>query len=176
MPEILNAEQEILRLLQGVTDPEMPFISIVELGMVDEVKVEDYEIFVRLLPTFSGCPALDMIKGDVIRKVKNEINKLDDSLDIQVEFSFNPPWTTDRISEDGRIKLKRNGITPPPVSHREDGAWEMDCPYCDSTYVTLDNIFGPTACRSILYCNECNNPFEAMKPVANIHEKVDVKW
>lgn len=162
-----NAEERFLQILQNVTDPEMPYISIVELGMVDEVKVNDNQLFVRLLPTFSGCPALDMIKGDVVNKVKDELIKYENSLDIEVKFSFNPPWTTDRISEIGRQKLKANGITPPPAQHKEGEPWEIDCPYCDSTYVTMDNIFGPTACRSMLYCNDCNNPFEAMKPVAN---------
>lgn len=173
MQEIMKTKQDFHHLLQNVTDPEMPFISIVELGMVDEVRVEDQHVFVKLLPTFSGCPALDMIKADVIQKVKKELRLQDDSMDIQVEFRFDPPWTTDRISETGRMKLKRNGITPPPAQHKEGEPWEMDCPYCGSAYVTMDNIFGPTACRSMLYCNQCKNPFEAMKPVANIHEKVE---
>ncbi|GAB3043766.1 1,2-phenylacetyl-CoA epoxidase subunit PaaD [Virgibacillus ainsalahensis] len=173
MPVISDNEHKMLHLLQNVTDPEMPFISIVELGMVEGIKVENKRMSVKLLPTFSGCPALDMIKGDVVNKVKKEIANFGDFQDIDVEFSFNPPWTTDRISEDGRLKLKQNGITPPPAEHKEGEPWEMDCPYCDSKYVTMDNIFGPTACRSMLYCNECQNPFEAMKPIANLYEKVD---
>ncbi|WP_085994437.1 1,2-phenylacetyl-CoA epoxidase subunit PaaD [Oceanobacillus senegalensis] len=168
-----DLEEEVLHVLQDVTDPEMPFISIVDLGMVEKVEAEDYHVFVKLLPTFSGCPALDMIKGDVLEKVRKAISKWNESLDIQVEFSFHPPWTTNRISEEGRKKLNLNGISPPPAEHKHGEPWEVDCPYCGSTYVTMENIFGPTACRSILYCDECNNPFEAMKPIANLNEKVE---
>ncbi|WP_156290613.1 1,2-phenylacetyl-CoA epoxidase subunit PaaD [Oceanobacillus salinisoli] len=168
-----NLERKVYQILQQVTDPEMPFISIVELGMVEEVIAEDNYVYVKLLPTFSGCPALDMIKGDVKRKTHDAIESFDHLLKIDVDFSFSPPWTTDRISETGRKKLNKNGITPPPAVHTKGDPWEIDCPYCGSTYVTMENIFGPTACRSILYCNNCKNPFEAMKPVANLNEKVE---
>jgi len=166
-------ELEILQALDNVTDPEMPYISIKELGMVDSVKVIRDLVYIRLLPTFSGCPALDMIKEDVLNKVRDEAKGVNDFLQIKVEFSFDPPWTTDLISETGKSKLKENGITPPPANHKQGEPWMMNCPYCDSEYVTMENIFGPTACRSILYCNACKNPFEAMKPVANINEKVE---
>ena len=168
MQNTTSLELEILQTLENVTDPEMPFISISELGMVEAVNVNNRQVLIKLLPTFSGCPALDMIKGDVVNKVKKEITSWNDSLDVEVEFNFNPPWTTNRISEAGRTKLKENGITPPPPEHRQGEPWKIDCPYCDSPYVTMDNIFGPTACRSMLYCNECKNPFEAMKPIANL--------
>ncbi|GIO23630.1 1,2-phenylacetyl-CoA epoxidase subunit PaaD [Oceanobacillus sp. J11TS1] len=174
MNNISDLELEIFRTLENVTDPEMPYINVVELGMVEEVEIDDNQVFIKLLPTFSGCPALDMIKGDVLRKIKEEIKRWNASLDIEVKFSFNPPWTTKRISEEGRRKLKMNGIASPDSEHKHGHSWEIDCPYCDSTHVTMENIFGPTACRSILYCNECKNPFEAMKPVANLYEKVDL--
>lgn len=164
----INYELEVSKALENVTDPEMPFISIKELGMVNSVKTKGDHVHIELLPTFSGCPALDMIKEDVLRKVKSEVENIGCFKEIHVEFKFNPPWTTNRISDIGKKKLKDNGITPPPAEHIPGEPWVLECPFCDSEYVTLENIFGPTACRSILYCNSCNNPFEAMKPIANI--------
>ncbi|MFC7391724.1 1,2-phenylacetyl-CoA epoxidase subunit PaaD [Scopulibacillus cellulosilyticus] len=158
-----NSLREAIRhVLESVKDPELPSISIVELGMLEAVTVTGDHTSINLLPTFSGCPALDMIE----KEVKTAVSKIDSIQTVDVQFTFNPPWTTDRISPEGREKLKAYGISPPPAHHREGDPWEIDCPYCGSTYVTMENIFGPTACRSILYCRSCKNPFEAMKPVA----------
>ena len=88
--------------------------------------------------------------------------------DVEVKYVFDENWTTDRISAEGREKLKEYGIAPPPANHKEGDPWNIDCPYCGSTYTTLENIFGPAACRSILYCRTCKNPFEAMKPVSTM--------
>jgi ring-1,2-phenylacetyl-CoA epoxidase subunit PaaD len=164
---------EVCNVLHRVTDPEMPFISIIELGMLKAVDIAGSHVVVTLLPTFSGCPALDMIKDDVKKKAKATLEEWNSEWDIDVTFCFHPPWTTDRISDTGKRKLKDNGIAPPPAKHRQGDPWKVACPYCDSIYTTMDNIFGPTACRSILYCNTCKNPFEAMKPVANLNEKVE---
>jgi ring-1,2-phenylacetyl-CoA epoxidase subunit PaaD len=84
---------------------------------------------------------------------------------VDVVFLFDPPWTSDRITDRGMTGLKSFGIAPPRVI---DGHWEIDCPYCGSTFVSIENLFGPTACRSILYCKSCKNPFEAMKPVSTL--------
>ena len=82
------------------------------------------------------------------------------------EFYHLTSWTSDRITEKGMHGLKEFGIAPPPKHFEEDGSWHVDCAYCGSTYVTMENIFGPTACRSILYCKSCKNLFEAMKPIS----------
>lgn len=161
----VQLEQEVYHILQEVKDPELPSISIVELGMLDCITAEDGEVTIQLLPTFSGCPALDIIEKDV----REALGKLTMIQSISVQFVFNPPWTTDRISAEGREKLKEYGVSPPPAHHKEGDPWEIDCPYCGSTFVTMENIFGPTACRSILYCKSCKNPFEAMKPVADMN-------
>jgi ring-1,2-phenylacetyl-CoA epoxidase subunit PaaD len=163
-----NLEQKVLKVLEDVNDPEMPTISIVDLGMVDTVTVKDGRIDILLLPTFSGCPALDLIKHNVINVVRKAVHSIPDVEDVHVAFSFDPPWTTDRISPKGREDLKKVGISPPPPQHRPGDPWEIECPFCGSNVVTMENIFGPTACRSILYCETCKNPFEAMKPVANL--------
>lgn len=161
--------ERVLEVLQTVKDPEMPTISVVELGMVDTVVVKGANIDIKLLPTFSGCPALDLIRKQVVDAVRVAIQAIPNVEDVSVQFSFDPPWTTDRITPKGRENLKKVGISPPPPKHNEDDPWIIECPYCDSKQVTMENIFGPTACRSILYCKDCHNPFEAMKPVANLN-------
>lgn len=156
---------EIIEALQKVKDPEIPSISIVELGMVYEIDISiEKDIYIKMLPTFVGCPALDIIRRDCHRAVRENVPWAGK---VETSFVFDESWTTERISETGRSKLKECGIAPPPVKHQEGDPWEVDCPYCGSTYTTLENIFGPAACRSILYCRSCKNPFEAMKPVAN---------
>ncbi|WP_027725863.1 1,2-phenylacetyl-CoA epoxidase subunit PaaD [Tuberibacillus calidus] len=157
-----TVKEEILQVLQTVKDPELPTISIVELGMLEDVTVSSGVVNVTLLPTFSGCPALDLIENNV----RSALVGLDGVKEVHVHFSFDPPWTTDRISPEGREQLKAFGIAPPPANHREGDPWVIECPYCGSDVVTMENLFGPTACRSILYCRSCRNPFEAMKPVA----------
>lgn len=161
---IFISEESILHVLDKVKDPEINTVSILDLGMVEKVDVQDDQLSIQLLPTFLGCPALDIIKNNIIKAVKEQFQ----SLDVNVEFIYDPPWTSDRITEKGREGLKQFGIAPPPRHIKEDGLWEVDCPYCGSTYVTMENIFGPTACRSILYCKSCKNPFEAMKPISNL--------
>lgn len=159
-----SIEKNVVRALESVKDPEIPSISIVDLGMLHTVEVAAGVVKVDLLPTFSGCPALNIIEKDV----KNTVLKVDGVKEVEVTFTFDPPWTTDRITPRGRERLKEYGVSPPPADHKEGEPWKIDCPYCGSPYTTMENLFGPTACRSILYCKSCKNPFEAMKPVANI--------
>jgi ring-1,2-phenylacetyl-CoA epoxidase subunit PaaD len=153
-----------LEALHNVKDPEIDTISIVDLGMVEQIEVEGHSVLVKLLPTFMGCPALDIIQ----KNVEAEIGKAGIFEKIEVQFVYHPPWTSDRVTETGRIKLKEFGIAPPPKFISETGEWRADCPFCGSAYTTMDNLFGPTACRSILYCKSCRNPFEAMKPVSTM--------
>jgi len=166
MPMIYNTHPEkmIIDSLQHVKDPEINTISIVDLGMVEKVELNGNTVKIELLPTFMGCPALDIIHSNVIK----EVNKLNMYKKINVQFIYHPPWTSARITEQGREDLKRFGIAPPPKKIYETGEWHVDCPYCGSKFTTIDNIFGPTACRSILYCRACKNPFEAMKPVSTL--------
>jgi ring-1,2-phenylacetyl-CoA epoxidase subunit PaaD len=155
---------KVYEALQTVKDPEIDSVSILELGMVEELQVLPDVVLIKLLPTFMGCPALDIIKNNVVKAV----SAIEGVEKVEVEFIFHPPWTSDRVSEAGREKLKVFGIAPPPRHIAETGEWQADCPYCGSTYTTMDNLFGPTACRSILYCKSCKNPFEAMKPVSTL--------
>ncbi|MED1472472.1 1,2-phenylacetyl-CoA epoxidase subunit PaaD [Bacillus salipaludis] len=161
---IKSLEQQVLDVLNEVKDPEIDTVSIIDLGMVEKVMAENGVIEIKILPTFLGCPALSIIQ----KNIENAVKSIEDVEKVKVEFINHPPWTSDRISEKGRNGLKAFGIAPPPRLMDSDGSWHVDCPFCGSTYVTMDNIFGPTACRSILYCKNCKNPFEAMKPISTL--------
>lgn len=144
---------ETVRMALGdVPDPELPMISIVDLGMIGDIRVDD-AIHVELLPTFVGCPALDMIRSAVLTRLASFERPVD------VRTTFAPPWTTERITPVGREALAAAGIAPPSA------AAEVRCPHCTSARVVMDSLFGPTQCRSLYYCRECRQPFEAMKQV-----------
>ncbi|MFD1739767.1 1,2-phenylacetyl-CoA epoxidase subunit PaaD [Bacillus salitolerans] len=157
-------EYAIKEVLETVKDPEIDSVSILDLGMVEKIMVDDANVSIELLPTFMGCPALEIIK----KNVEKAVQTIDGLMNVEVKFKNNPPWTSERITDEGRERLKEFGIAPPPKQFGPNGEWHVDCPYCDSTYTTVDNIFGPTACRSILYCKNCKNPFEAMKPISTL--------
>jgi ring-1,2-phenylacetyl-CoA epoxidase subunit PaaD len=159
--------ETVIAALADVPDPEIPAVSIVELGMVGEVEVGERGIRVELLPTFVGCPALEIIRDTVAQRLE-ELGP-----PVQVDVSFATPWTSDRISPEGREKLRASGFAPPPHMRAgralpvlESRAPEpVRCPYCGSTRTTLENVFGPTQCRSIHHCASCRQPFEAFKPI-----------
>ncbi|KEO83900.1 1,2-phenylacetyl-CoA epoxidase subunit PaaD [Tumebacillus flagellatus] len=154
-------EETLWSLLQEVKDPEIPAISLVEMGMVNKAVVEDGIVRIEVLPTFVGCPALEIMK----RNISEIVGAAEGVKEVHVQFVFEPAWTSDRISEVGREKLKTFGIAPPPDLLQIEESFEAACPFCGSSQTRLDNLFGPAACRSILYCESCKNPFEAMKPV-----------
>jgi ring-1,2-phenylacetyl-CoA epoxidase subunit PaaD len=143
-------EADVLAALADVPDPEIPAVSVVDLGMVDRVDVSAERIRIDLLPTFIGCPALDAIRGAVEARLEVLGHPT------EVAFTHRVPWTTDRITTGGRAKLRRSGFAPPD---------EAACPHCGSANVVLDNLFGPTQCRSLCYCRACRQPFESFKAV-----------
>jgi ring-1,2-phenylacetyl-CoA epoxidase subunit PaaD len=161
----------VMAALESVPDPEIPAVSIVELGMVHAIDVGPDAIRVQLLPTFVGCPAIELIRTSVAGRLAEF------DLPVDVEMSFATPWTTDRISPAGREKLRRSGFAPPPWigstgrtlpvlgGPSDTGAPPVDCPYCGSARTTLESVFGPTQCRSIRHCADCRQPFEAFKPI-----------
>jgi ring-1,2-phenylacetyl-CoA epoxidase subunit PaaD len=158
--------QAVLAALDEVPDPEIPAVSIVELGMIGAIDVGEDQVVIELLPTFVGCPALEIIRETVVARVQ-ELGR-----PVRVDVSFVTPWSSDRISEAGREKLRASGFAPPaPVRPgRElpmlDAATSpVACPYCGSLRTTLENVFGPTQCRSIRHCAECRQPFESFKPI-----------
>ena len=159
--------------LDEITDPEIPAISLVELGVIGEVAFEPRNaggerLTVELLPTFVGCPAIDVMQ----QQIGERLRALELADEVQVELSFRVPWTSDRISPEGREKLRASGFAPPAlIGPSFDGA-ELQvllgvatCPYCGSRNTTLDNPFGPTLCRAIYHCEDCHQPFEQFKTI-----------
>src|SRR5438552_4949468 len=160
-------EQTIWDALQDVMDPEIPMLSIVDLGIVRKVSLDDDSLAVEIMPTFVGCPALELIKEGIQERLA------DLSLDhaVSVKVTMDEPWTTDRMTEKGREVLKSSGFAPPPTGMMP-GRGNLiqlmpvaECPYCGSRKTTMENAFGPTLCRAIYYCHSCRQPFEQFKQV-----------
>ena len=143
-------ESAVRAALAEVPDPEIPVVSVVDLGMVESVQVAEDRIRVELLPTFVGCPALDAIRGAVVGRLDSF------GRPVEVSFGYRVPWGSDRITPEGRTKLRRSGFAPPG---------EATCPWCGSGNTAMDNLFGPTHCRSLHYCRSCRQPFEGFKTV-----------
>lgn len=154
---------EIYSWLEEVKDPEIPVISIVDLGVVSEVKLDNDHVRIELSPTFAGCPALEMMKNEVIetlqrKGIKNPI----------VEISFRIPWSSELISEKGKKALKNFGLAPPPSNKLFTDLEILEngiCPRCNGTNTVLKNPFGSTLCRSIHFCEDCREAFEQFKPL-----------
>jgi ring-1,2-phenylacetyl-CoA epoxidase subunit PaaD len=144
-------EAAVRAILRRVADPEIPTVSVVDLGLVHRVEVCT-TIRVELLPTFVACPALEVIRSNVADALAVLGRPVD------VAFTFAVPWSTDRLTDAGRAGLRAAGIAPPadPAAVR--------CPFCESPQVVMDSAFGPTLCRSLFYCRTCRQPFEAFKP------------
>jgi len=150
--------------LHGVTDPEIPVVSVVDMGMIPSVKLVGGRIVIRMMPTFAGCPALTTIRENIRRAVE-----LAGFADVQVEAVFDPPWTTDRITVAGRKRLREFGLAPPSKTCGggvdEALIASVLCPFCNSSDTKLESIFGPTLCRAIHYCDACQQSFEQFKPI-----------
>lgn len=149
--------------LEEVKDPEIPVLSLVDLGVITEVSIQENRVKIVMTPTFVGCPALDMMKSDVLEVLhRRGIHQVD------IEISYRKPWTSDLISEKGKIALKKFGLAPPPTGHvftDLDVLEHVPCPRCNGVDTELKNTFGPTLCRSIHYCNTCREAFEQFKPI-----------
>ena len=155
--------EQIYRWLEEVKDPEIPVLSLVDLGVITEVEVSGDEVKIEMTPTFVGCPALDYMKGEVESLLKNKgLEK------VKVEVNYKKAWSSDLISEKGRVALKKYGFAPPPSAHVFADLEVLEnaiCPRCNSINTEMKNPFGPTLCRSIYYCNDCKEAFEQFKPV-----------
>ena len=156
-------EKYIWNILEEVKDPEVPVLSVIDLGIIRSVKTSGDKIEIIITPTYSGCPAMDVIKMDIRLKL---IEKGYRNLNIQQQLS--PAWTTDWMSEQGKLKLKAFGIAPPNPK-QQFCSTEMfqqevvQCPRCDSFHTELISQFGSTACKSIYRCLDCRETFDHFK-------------
>jgi ring-1,2-phenylacetyl-CoA epoxidase subunit PaaD len=155
------SEQQVWEALAEIPDPEIPVVSLVDLGVIRSVDVRDGHVRIEFTPTFLGCPALEFMKRAIEDKVAGA----------EVVVVQDDSWSTDKITPAGREKLRAAGFAPP--APREAAAPKLvqlrsdvsRCPYCGSTETRLENIFGPTPCRSLRYCERCRQPFEQFKTI-----------
>ena len=161
MVEAAFSRDEILRWLGQVADPEIPVLSITDLGIVREVEVGE-RVTISLSPTYSGCPATEVIEKNVLDALHD--HGVDD---VEIKRVLSPPWTTDWISEKGRKKLRDYGIAPPETGAGKrallHGERQVGCPRCGATATELVSEFGSTACKAAYRCSECLEPFEYFK-------------
>ncbi len=156
---------EVWEALAEIPDPEIPVISIVDLGVVKGVHVEDGTVRIDFTPTFMGCPALDAMKT----AMESRVAAL--GAEVTVNVRLDDSWSTDDVTADGREKLRAAGFAPPtprPAAGRVELVQLQRgsrCPYCGSMSTRLENLFGPTPCRSIRYCDDCRQPFEQFKTI-----------
>jgi ring-1,2-phenylacetyl-CoA epoxidase subunit PaaD len=156
--------EDVWAAFAEIPDPEIPVISLVDLGVIKDVAVENRTVRVEFTPTFMGCPALEVMQ----RAMETTIVALGAEADIRVRLDDS--WSTDDITAQGREKLRAAGFAPP--APRAAGKLDLvqlqrgfRCPYCGSTDTKLENLFGPTPCRSIRYCQDCRQPFEQFKTI-----------
>lgn len=157
------SKEDILKLISEIPDPEIPVITIAELGVIRDVIVDGENVEIKITPTYSGCPAMQRMEND-IKEILNEngINNL------KITTVYSPAWTTDWIPEEAKEKLKKYGIAPPEKT-TEDKSWLTGkskivlCPRCRSKNTKLISQFGSTACKALYQCQDCLEPFDYFK-------------
>ncbi|MGH3242195.1 MAG: 1,2-phenylacetyl-CoA epoxidase subunit PaaD [Spirillospora sp.] len=154
---------------ETVTDPELPMLTLAELGVLRDVQETSGHVEVTITPTYTGCPALDAMRDDLRARLTDA-----GYADVQIRTVLDPPWTTDWITEPGRRKLHSAGISPPgPAPHHPTGPIPLTlgptrhvaCPHCGSAATTELSRFGSTACKSLRRCDTCDEPFEHFKEI-----------
>ncbi len=160
LKEVLPDAGEIRRWLEDVPDPEIPVLSVIDLGVVRDIHVLPERVEVFVAPTYSACPAVEVIERAIVERLAEE------GVKARVRRVLSPPWTTDWISEAGRHKLREYGIAPPALAagkHALTGRQPVACPRCASTDTARVSEFGSTPCKASFKCNDCLEPFEYFK-------------
>jgi ring-1,2-phenylacetyl-CoA epoxidase subunit PaaD len=157
-------EKKIWDILETVTDPEVPVLTIMDLGIVRDVKITDEAIEVVITPTYTGCPAMDMIAMNIKLALAEHGSK-----NVKITSVLSPAWTTDWMSEEGKRKLKEYGIAPPNPKQQvcSDALFAanegVQCPHCNSYHTHRVSEFGSTACKALYQCDDCKEPFDYFK-------------
>ncbi|PIQ47057.1 MAG: phenylacetate-CoA oxygenase subunit PaaJ [Cytophagales bacterium CG12_big_fil_rev_8_21_14_0_65_40_12] len=158
------SEEEIKVWLEEVKDPEIPVLSLNDLGVITGIDIADNgKVTVNMTPTFTGCPAMDVMKSDV-----EDVLRKKEIQDFEVRLTFETQWNSNMISEKGRAALKKFGLAPPPQHNLIvdiDLLEHAICPQCNSENTVMKSPFGPALCRSLHYCNNCHQAFEQFKPL-----------
>ncbi|MBL7949672.1 MAG: 1,2-phenylacetyl-CoA epoxidase subunit PaaD [Bacteroidota bacterium] len=154
---------QVWRILEEIPDPEIPVISIVDLGIAREVNIHDTGVEICITPTYSGCPAMHAIENDIVRKLTEE-----GIPNVRVRMVYSPVWTTDWITDAAKERLRQYGIAPPEKSTTNKGALlgktrEVACPRCGAKHTSLVSEFGSTACKALYRCEVCKEPFDHFK-------------
>ncbi|MFT4698954.1 MAG: ring-1,2-phenylacetyl-CoA epoxidase subunit PaaD [Flavobacteriaceae bacterium] len=157
-----NIDKHLKTILATVSDPEIPVLAILEMGVVREAYIENEIVQIKITPTYSGCPAMDVIADDIIAAFENE------GMKAKVELILSPAWTTDWITTKGRKALEEYGIAAPLNEHADKEALLgnkkiVKCPQCSSTNTILVSQFGSTACKAFFKCEDCKEPFDYFK-------------
>jgi ring-1,2-phenylacetyl-CoA epoxidase subunit PaaD len=158
-------EARVWATLAEIPDPEIPVVSIVDLGVVRDVAVEDGRVRIDFTPTFLGCPALEVMRDAMAERIRAL------GAEPEIRVRTDDSWSTDAITPEGREKLRAAGFAPPvPRSAGAPTLLQLQstlfrCPYCGSTETRLENLFGPTPCRSLRWCASCRQPFEQFKTI-----------
>jgi ring-1,2-phenylacetyl-CoA epoxidase subunit PaaD len=156
-------EAHVWDALAEIPDPEIPVVSLVDLGVIRDVAVEDGSVRIEFTPTFLGCPALELMRDAMAARVREL------GAEPHVQVVLDDSWSTDKITPAGREKLRAAGFAP-PAPRSSTNLVQLNravfrCPYCGSTETRLENLFGPTPCRSLRYCTSCRQPFEQFKTI-----------
>ena len=156
--------EQIWDFLSEIPDPEIPVITIIELGVVRNVELHNSKAIITITPTYTGCPAMKLFKDEIIKKLHTE--GIDD---VEIKMVYSPAWTTAWMTAEAKEKLRQYGISP-PIEGTEDkgvlfesGPKEVPCPRCNSKNTTLKSQFGSTACKALYSCDDCLEPFEYFK-------------
>lgn len=154
----MKTKQEIEEILKKISDPEIPVLSIVDLGIIRDVIPDGNQVQVNITPTYSGCPAMNMIATQIrMELLSNGFEK------VIIQEELYPAWTTDWITEEGKLRLKKYGISPPQKILKENNEPLVICPQCESVNTELVSEFGSTACKSLYKCLDCFEPFDYFK-------------
>lgn len=167
MTETTLTRDEIFEILDEVKDPEVPVLSVVELGIIRDVQIDEGAVTITITPTYSGCPAMRVIEEDITTALAARGVE-----PVRLQTVYAPAWTTDWLTAEAKAKLEAYGIAPPGPAGQESLVTltransvvdRARCPYCQSRDTRIESEFGSTACKAIAYCDGCKQPFELFK-------------